>query len=356
MTGTRLLVDHRGKPIHVDLNKEIDILAANKLPIFQEGKLPFKIPTKFADFYDDFGGIEHDHDRDKKTNLPTKVKQLAPYQIRFANLNYGFMLKGNKVGMTTSELLCDFWTRLLPQYAGFDCLLCASKTEIANDLLMKLKTLVNNSKKYSQFLIKSPEHMDFKEEKSKVGVMYIANPYNPKQKSRIIAIGNSASSVYSRMRVNRIHITDPSRLIIKNQDDYFSGLFSRISNTGGQIKIEGVPGKDRVGWFWKMSKVLFDLEDRFEDSKVGTTHEWSEENNDQEYEIPQSITKIFSAMRVTINDAVKYNVTPASSREKMRDSLPAAEYRRTCMGEFPLSRGAVFEGSIPEGGYPAEQW
>ena len=352
---TSKLLDTDGKLVYYGKN-QIEQLAFNNIDIFQEGKPPFKIPTKFADFYDDFGGIEHDHDRDKKTNLPTKVKQLAPYQIRFANLNYGFMLKGNKVGMTTSELLCDFWTRLLPQYAGYDCLFCASKTEIANDLLMKLKTLVNKSKKYSQFLIKSPEYMDFKEEKSKVGVMYIANPYNPKQKSRIIAIGNSASSVYSRMRVNRIHITDPSRLIIKNQDDYFSGLFSRISNTGGQIKIEGVPGKDRVGWFWKMSKAMFNLTDRLEYSRTGTTHEWSEENDDMDYEIPHSITKVFSAMRVTIDDAVKYNVIPASSRQKMRDSLPAAEYRRTCMGEFPLPYGAVFEGPIPEGDHEAEPW
>ena len=101
------------------------------------------------------------------------------------------MLKSNKIGMTTSEMLCDFWTRLLPQYAGFDCLLCASKLEIANDLLMQLKTLVNNSPKYSKYLIKAPDKLDFQEERSKVGVMYIANPYNPKRKSRIIAIGNS---------------------------------------------------------------------------------------------------------------------------------------------------------------------
>ena len=172
------------------------------------------IPDNFAEFFQDFGGLEHDFEIDPETKAHKNVPQLTPYQLHFASLDYGFMIKSNKIGMTTSEMLCDFWTRLQPQWAGFDCLLCASKIEIANELLMHLKTLVNNSPKYRKYLIKAPDKMDFSEERSKVGVMYIENPYNPKRKSRIIAIGNSPTSVYSRMRVNRIHITDPSRLCL----------------------------------------------------------------------------------------------------------------------------------------------
>ena len=344
-----LVFDQQGKPLHVD-KKEVEKLAYEKLSVFQQATLPFKIPETFEEFYKDFGPLEHDYKRDKKTKLPTKVTKLAPYQIRFANVDYGFMLKTNKAGMTTSELLNDFWTRLLPQYAGFDCLLCASKSDIANDLLMRLKTLVDNSPKYRQFLIKSPEHMGFKEEKSKVGVMYVANPYNPRQKSRIIAIGNSPTSVYSRIRINRIHITDPSRLIIKNQDDYFAGLFSRISNTGGQIKIEGVPGKSRTGWFWKMSKILFNLDDTLNDNKTGA-EKWDEEN--AEYEIPTEISKIFSAVKVTIDDSVKYGVIPKHVKEFLKNTLPPSEFKRTCMAEFPLDQGAVFEGAPSRGEHEA---
>ena len=343
-----LAIDKMGKPIYV-AKDEAQKLAHDEVDFFDQGTLPFKIPTTFKGFYKDFGPLQHDYKRDKKTKLPTKVTELAPYQIRFANVDYGFMLKSNKAGMTTSELLNDFWTRLLPQYAGFDCLLCASKTEIANDLLMRLKTLVDNSPKYRQFLIKSPEHMGFKEEKSKVGVMYIANPYNPREKSRIIAIGNSPTSVYSRMRVNRIHITDPSRLIIKNQDDYFAGLFSRISNTGGQIKIEGVPGKSRAGWFYKMAKILFNLEDDTDKNKTGA-EKWDEEN--AEYEIPPEITKIFSSMKITINDSVKYGVIPEITRNFLKNTLSPAEYKRTCMGEFPQSQGSAFEASVSRGEHP----
>ena len=338
-----------GRPLWYDKH-ELERVARDHLDMYNTpDELPFEIPKTFEAFYEDFGPLEHDYDRDPKTNLPTPVQKLAPYQIRFANLDYGFMLKNNKGGMTTSEMLGDFWTRLLPQYAGFDCLLCASKLEIANDLLMRLKVLVDGSDKYRRFLIKAPEYMDFKEERSKVGVMYVANPYNPRQKSRIIAVGNSPSSVYSRMRINRIHITDPSRMSIKNQDDYFSGLFSRISNTGGQIKIEGVPGKSRTGWFWKMAKALFNLEDTMEDAReLQVAHEWAD-TEDVEYEIPSEITRVFTAIKITIDDAVEHNVVPARMRTFLQNTLSPAEYRRTCMAEFPLPEGAAFSKPLDVG-------
>ena len=272
-------------------------------------KLSTDIPKTFGEFFADFGYIEHDYNVDPTTKTHTKVRQLAPYQLAFADLDYGFMLKSNKIGMTTSELLCDFWTRLLPQYAGFDCLFCASKVEIANDLLMHLKTMVNNSPKYSKYLIKAPNKMDFEEERSKVGVMYIHNPYNPRRKSRIIAIGNSTTSVYSRARVNRIHITDPSRLVLKSQNDYFAGLFSRISNTGGQIKIEGVPGKERSGWFYKMAKAFWNLNDPLEDNK-STTHIWDEA--EAEFEMPPGIT----------NTCLLY--TSPSPRDRQKSRMPSS--------------------------------
>lgn len=227
--------------------------------------LPFEIPRDEAEFYDHFGHLSHDYKRGPD-GLPTKVNKLTWYQLKFMRMNVGICLKGNKMGVTISEMLKDFQTRLLPESAGFDCLIVASKQEIANELVMKLKKLVAQSKNYSQFLIKRPDFMEFKEEKTKVGVMVVANPYQPARKNRIFAVGGSLSSVYSRMGINRIHVTDPALLKMKKQDDFFAGLLSRLANSGGQIKIEGVP-LYRTGWFWKMCKVLFHIEDAFEDSR-----------------------------------------------------------------------------------------
>ena len=100
---------------------------------------PYEVPADFRTFFQEFGGLEHDGKRDPKTNRPLVVKDLAPYQYEFAELNYGFMLKCNKVGMTTSEMLRDFHYLLMPENAGFDILLQAAKIELANELLLNLK-------------------------------------------------------------------------------------------------------------------------------------------------------------------------------------------------------------------------
>jgi hypothetical protein len=309
------------------------------------------IPRDPQEFYEDFGYFSHDYLRDEN-KLPIPVKKLTWYQYEFARMNFGVALKSNKVGMTSSELLGDFHTRLLPESAGFDCLVSAPKIEIANELVMKLKKWVANSRKYSKFLIKRPDFEDFGEEKSKIGVLWVRNPYNPQEKSRVIAVGNSLSSVYSRMKVNRIHITDPSLLKIKKQDDYFAGLFSRLANTGGQIKIEGVP-LTKIGWFWKICKVLFNLTDTFEDSKSPSEKLVESEDN---YEIPSEITNVFDKIKITIEDAVKAGVIPSHVRDRLKMTLPPAKYSQTFMAEFLDPEGSAFAGSFSVGEHTVEEW
>ena len=314
--------------------------------------LPFEIPRDNQKFYEHFGYLEHDYNRGPD-KLPTKVKKLAPYQLKFADMDFGIALKSNKVGMTTSEMILgDFHTRLLPEYAGFDCLIAHPKQEIANDLVMRLKKLVAASENYSQFLIKRPDFMEFKEEKSKVGVMYIRNPYNPRFNSRIIAVTSSIGSVFSRMRINRIHITDPALMRIKKeQDNYFAGLFARLANTGGQLKIEGVP-LSRTGWFWKICKAVFQIEDSFEDSKSDAE---KLVELDSDYEIPASIAKVFGKMKITIDDAIAAEVIPAHLKKFYQSIMSPAKFRQTFMAEFLEPEGAVF-GKFEIGEHSVEEW
>jgi len=317
----------------------------------QMTELPFEVPRDPQAFYEHFGLLPHDFNRGPDS-LPTPVKKLAWYQLKFMKWDFGVCLKSNKLGMTTSEMIEDFHTRLLPESAGYDCILAAPKQETANDLVMKLKKLVAGSKIYSQFLIKRPDFMEFKEEKTKIGVMVIANPYQPERKSKIIAAGTSLSSVFSKMGINRIHITDPSLMKIKKQDDYFAGLFARIANTGGQIKIEGIP-LYRSGWFWKLCKVLFKIEDTFEDSRSP-----AEKLNDEidEYELPPEITQIFQTIKLTIEDGVAAGVIPASVRDTLKKSMSPAKYKQTFMAEFLPPEGAAFGGSFGLGEHELEVW
>lgn len=310
--------------------------------VYSGDNLPTDIPDNFRDFFEDFGGILHDKDTDER-GLPKVVRTLAPYQYDFAELKYGFMLKCNKVGMTTSECLVDFWKLLTPAFAGFDCVLQASTDNIANELLLKLIVNIRNSVKY---------HVFIDDKHTSATKLTIKNPYNPKRPSHIIPVGQSMSQVYSRMQIKRIHISDPAFLTITTaQNDFFAGLFSRLANTAGDLKVEGVPGKAKSGWFWNMSQALFGYDDELYDQNMSAAEQFTDER--AEFEMPEEVREVFTTMKVTIDDAVDNNVIPKSYKEFLKKTLPQEQYRRICMAEWAESQGQIFQGTFEEGGYDA---
>lgn len=300
---------------------------------------PGIVPTDYEEFFTDFGGITHDGKKDPKTGRPMAVKNLAWYQIQFAKLLFGIMLKCNKVGMTTSEMLADFHWLLQPEWAGSDVLLQAAKSEIANDLLLSLKIKILNSPKYKKYMIQSTEYL-LKEQKTKIAALFIYNPYNPRKPSRILAVGSSMSGTFSRINITRLHISDPGTLIIKSQENFYAGMFSRLLNTGGSIKIEGVPSDDYSSWFYKICEIMFDFK------KVSSHTPGAELLNDAEYEIPQTIKEVFTGMKITIEDAVEEGVILPEVRDRMKKIMSPAKYKMTCMAEFPPPRGAIFGGDF----------
>ena len=329
-----LLYDEQGNPKY---KQDIKWKSQKK---HKETYEAYEIPFHFEDFVRDFGGIEHPKDTDQKTKMPVMVTKLTDYQLGFANVDFGVMLKSNKIGMTTSELLGDFHTRInLPETAGNDCLFSTAASDISKALLGSLKYNVQQSPKYRQFMLKKSQRLESTEEAA-MHRMIIANPYRDGREGKILALGTSLSTTYSKMNVNRVHISDPSKLTIKKQDMYFSGLFSRLANTGGQIKIEGVPG-ERMGWFYKLCFALFpNLHGDVDYEETTDTSGGDDVLSD--YEFPPKIRQVFSTSRITIDDAVDANVIPAETRELYRKSMSPADYRRTYMAEFPPDENAVF--------------
>ena len=199
------------------------------------------IPTDPQEFYLDFGGLPHPSKRDENGN-PVISLDLTPYQIACWNYNGNLLaVKGNKIGLTTSFSLEDFQSRLLPQEAGFDCLLVAQDEAMAREHIRDLKNMIRGSAKYKKYLIEKPGKNIMLEEKSKVSVAYIENPYNPKRPSRIIGIGSSINKAYSWKRINRIHMSDVSLIANADQKVFFGALYSRLANTNGIVKIEFIP-------------------------------------------------------------------------------------------------------------------
>lgn len=198
------------------------------------------VPRDPQKFYDDFGLLYHPRLKDEN-NQPILVKELAPYQYEFWKYQGNALaIKSQKIGLTTSCLIEDFQYTLLPEGAGKDVLIIAQNQLLADDHIRTLKRMIYESKKYSQFLVTTPEEI-FREEKSKASVIFVKNPYNRKKKSRIIGLGKSESSVWSWKNVGKIHMSDVAKLDMKEQKNFFAAVYSRLANTQGIIKIETPP-------------------------------------------------------------------------------------------------------------------
>lgn len=296
-----------------------------------------EIPCDFDDFVRDFGGIEHPTEIDNYTKSPKMITKFTPYQSYFAKLDWGVALKANKAGLTSSELLRDFHTRLLPEYAGSICLFQSGSQELANMLLASLEDKIKKSKKYRKFLITNFDQNDR---------LLILNPYH-NSNSMILACDCSLRGDYNRMDVSRVHLSDPARMEVIAQDDYFAGLVSRLHNMSGQFKIEGVPGP-RSGWFWKLWQAL-----HHEDAE---NHTRCNCNNDYltDYEFPKEIIRNFTAVKITIDEAVVCGVISNQQRAFLKASLTPELYRRTCMAEFPQKEEHVFQSPNTYGDHTAK--
>ena len=349
-----MLFDEQDEPIY---KKEIKWKTTNKHKDTYE---EYEIPTDFDDFFRDFGGLEHPLLIDAKTKEPLRITKFASYQSHFAKLDYGVAKKCNKIGMTTSELIGDFHTRLLPYKAGNDCLFAAAKETISNSLLSSLKNNVARSKKYRQFMLKKSKRPESNEE-STMSRMIVQDPWRDVKEGHILALGTSVSGAYSLLNINRVHLSDPSRMVILKQDDYFAGLVSRISNTEGQLKIEGVPG-ERKGMFYKLCQALYpeDADAKLESERLSgesdahdKAMQFANDDSLTEYEFPKEISRYFSAVKITIDDAVAERVISAGTRNFLQATLSRALFRRTCMAEFPLDEDAVFRAPNTYGDYAA---
>lgn len=199
------------------------------------------IPSDPQEFFEDFGGIPHPSLKDKN-GQPVIIKKLAPYQYDAWKYQGNLLvIKSNKVGLTTSFSLEDFHSRLMPDGVGYDLLLVAQTQQMADEHIRDLKNLILGSIKYRKYLIEKPSPELMLGERSKKSVIFIRNRFNSKRPSRIIGIGSSESAAFSWKNVNRIHMSDVSLLPRNNQKEFFGGLYSRLANTNGIIKIESIP-------------------------------------------------------------------------------------------------------------------
>jgi hypothetical protein len=193
------------------------------------------VPSDPQRFYEDFGLLTH-----PRTQQPVSKLTAYQYEIWKHESKYKLVVKSQKVGLSTSELLHDFQLALT-KCKGQDILIIAQTLQHAREHLNTLKFLIVNSQKYSPFLINSPEEMLFREMQTKIGVAYIKNPENPSKPTRIIALGSKEGAVWSWKNVAHIHMSDVAVSTQVDDSGLFAAAFSRLANTNGTMTIETPP-------------------------------------------------------------------------------------------------------------------
>jgi len=212
------------------------------------------IPTDPEEFYKDFGYLEH-----PRTRQP--IEKLTPYQLKIWNskAKTTIVVKPQKTGVTTSCLLQDFQTAITDG-KGRDILIIAQTLGHAIEHIHTLKRMIVNSSKYRKYLITTSKEMYFKEEKTKLGAVYIKNPDNPFRPSRIIATPFSAHGVWSWKNVYRIHMSDTASTETIDDRSVYEAAGTRFASTEGYWLIESPPNGTSNYYFELYEKYKFNTD------------------------------------------------------------------------------------------------
>jgi len=309
---------------------------------------PDDILRDYEKFFAWAGGVLHPRLRDKD-GRPIRILKPFWYQTKFAEMSRAVWLGSNKIAKTKGELIRDIQTRLWPEHAGFDMLLVGQTQTMADEHLLNAKKWMLGSPTLRPFLITRPDQrFRLPEEKSKMKMMYIENPYEPDNPSRIISIGFAESLAYSWEKIDRLHISDPGQNSRKNQVTFFSGLYSRLTNTEGDIKIEGVASQ-RSGYFWELCRKLFpeQLQDEYEDTEDLLD---PDRGRELEMEEMQSMSSSFDKLFITADEGLKVGIITRTWLDYIKGILPHDEFMRIYYCIFTKPSGTIFD-NITTGDY-----
>jgi len=227
-----------GVNVPKQLFKELD----NNRPSENTLYLPTDIPDDVNVFYAEVGYFMN-----QKTNEP--VTYLAEHQLqtwydRWIS-KYRMYLKSQKIGISTMILLEDFHIALT-RGKGKEILIISQSKDKAKDHLQDLQKMIRNSPKYHDYLLDAPKDDEqyLRDERTKVDTIYLRNPDDPKNTTKIIALGiTSVGSLVSFKKVCHIHMSDITMadMVEERFQEAFGAAFSRLANTDGTMVIEAPP-------------------------------------------------------------------------------------------------------------------
>jgi len=263
------------------------------------------IPTTSREFYQDFGPIRH-----QATN--EIIDDLAPYQHEIYDCPALTVLvdKCQKSGVTTWELAHDFQETIV-NGRGKDCLVVGQTQQHAYEHIYTLKRMIADSEKYRKYMITNSRELFFREEQTKMSVIYLKNPDNPFRPSRIIGLPFRQQALWSWKNVFRVHISDPAIAPILNDAGVFAAAKGRLANTNGRMLIEGPPNGPN-----------------------GKFYEWYEQYKDNS-------DPAFQVFTVIDEDAIEADVISREFLEQQKRELGPL-YPQYYQGSFLLGVGNLF--------------
>ena len=101
--------------------------------------------------------------------------------------------------------------------------------------------MILNSKKYKPYLSSSAPSYYLPDEVTKVTVLFIHNPDNPSQPTKIIGLGGNEASIWSFKEVKHIHMSDIAVITKKDYSGVINAAMTRLANTDGTMIIETPP-------------------------------------------------------------------------------------------------------------------
>lgn len=197
------------------------------------------VPDELNDFYHDLGSPFF-HSETKE-----QIIDLSELQIRIWNLHGKYRLfiiiKSQKIGVSSICILITLW-HALKDCRGMELIINAQSDEQAKTHAQDLRRILMNSEKYRKYLI-TQQFTDLgllKDEVTKIHQIWLHNPTNPRQPTKIIIVGMSPGALLSHKRVGFIWSSDItiSGQTPQRQAEVWASMLSRLANSQGPIIVE----------------------------------------------------------------------------------------------------------------------
>jgi len=241
------------------LENKIQIRTTVDERIIEKWNIHQKIPTDIQKVYENIGLLTHPDTGEPVPKLTAYQKQSWMDNFRY---KYNLKVKSQKIGLSTSELMADFNRMIIPtkghKYSnastmGFETLLIAQSYPHAKEHMRTLYEMIIQSEEYRDFIVEKPSEEMIKTDRTKANILIVRNPENPSKPSRFIALGPTASGIWSWKKVKHIHMSDVAAIDQIDDRQMFAAAFSRLANTRGSMTIE-TPPRGEQGTVYKLYK------------------------------------------------------------------------------------------------------